>query len=109
MHKRLLYCFIILGVVIQSTLLYAAMLDPTYPAMDLNKKQKTQMLYQLSEIIISGNRKVAVINGNPQKIGDDIFGNKLIAIHKNTVQLQGPGGKITLFLMGKPVKHVSSS
>lgn len=88
---------------------FSATADPTMPAVGPNTStpETNASMYQLTEIIISYDRRLAVINGEYKKEGDEILGNRIVAISKNTVQLQGPSGKITLFLLGKPVKHVS--
>jgi hypothetical protein len=89
--------------------IFAELRDPTMPAeLKVNPLQNNNVnMYQVEEIIISPDRRMAVINGQYKFVDDEIFGNRIVAINKNTVQLQGPSGKITLFLLGKPVKHVS--
>jgi len=63
-------------------------------------------LFVLNAIVIARDRRIAVINGLSKKIGDEILGEHVTVIHENTVQLEGPSGKITLFLFGKSIKQL---
>lgn len=88
--------------------LYAEMRDPTQPEIFVPSQiVSSKSLYTLSGIIFSPTRKIAVINGQYLKPGDQILGERIMDITENTVQLQGPDGKITLFLIDKPIKRLS--
>ncbi len=78
--------------------------DPTRPEFFTNNKVQLGQL-ELNAIIISNTRQVAVINGTVVKVGDDIGNAKVVSIAPNTVQLDGPDGKITLFLVDKSLKQ----
>jgi hypothetical protein len=88
--------------------LYAALRDPTRPETLTTTSPVTATVFDLSAIIYSNERKIAVINGLRKRVGDEILGSKIIAIKESTVQLDGPSGKITLFLVDKSVKHLST-
>jgi len=85
---------------------YADLLDPTRPPEWLN--QTTPLLMQtwrVDSILIANNRKVAIINGQVVKVGDAVGENKITAIEKDSVKLEGPDGEIVLFLIEKVVKQ----
>ena len=63
----------------------------------------------LNAVLISSDRRVAVINGRIYRVGDDVYGNKIASIDANSVQLDGAGGKITLFLFNNPIKQAVSN
>jgi len=62
---------------------------------------------ELNQIIISTERKLAIINGKILHIGEILDDNKVIAINENTVELLGPNGKITLVLLSYPAKPIN--
>ncbi len=82
-----------------------ALRDPTRPEFLNNKNNVVTGPLELNAIILSPNRQVAVINGTVVKVGDEIGDAKVISIAPNTVQLDGVGGKITLFLLDKSLKQ----
>lgn len=93
---------------------YAALRDPTRPPDYIESqtsgeggKEAAESL-ELTQVIYSKDRKIAVIGGQAVKIGDEVMGDKVIDIGPNTVQLMGPDGKITLFLLDKSVKQLTS-
>jgi hypothetical protein len=85
---------------------YAELRDPTRPEIDMSSSNHVTP-FELTGIIVSRDRKIAVINGWNLRIGDEIAGERVIAINDNTVQLQSAGGKITLFLFDKSIKRAS--
>lgn len=89
---------------------YAALRDPTRPATMLQKKvgNVTQETLRLDAVLISPDRKIAVINGQYLSMGDEIVGNHVVDIQAETVQLDGPSGRIILLLFGKPIKQEST-
>ena len=83
----------------------AGLKDPTQPAAFV-KSANLNTLYELSAIIIAPDRRIAVINGMPKKIGDAVLEQRIISIEENIVQLAGPDGKMTLFLRNNSVKTI---
>lgn len=87
----------------------AALRDPTRPegyvenSINLNVHS-----LELNEVIISSDRRIAVISGHIVKVGDDLAGMRVIAIDANSVQIQAPDSVITLFLLSTPVKSKPS-
>lgn len=109
MVNRLIYFLICLFITLSVKVVHAELRDPTTPpivkGIDIPKINAS--LFSVTAIILSNDRKLAVINGEYKTIGDEVLGNRINDIGKNTVQLEGPSGKITLFLLGKPIKHVA--
>lgn len=86
--------------------IFAALRDPTRPPANIQGQiVMSPSAFVLNAIIRGHNRKVAVINGLNKQVGDEILGEHITVIYDNTVQLEGPSGKITLFLFGKPIKR----
>src|SRR5579872_4379611 len=102
-YKLKIMLIICLG--LYSLSLYAEMRDPTRPVDFTFTPISQQGPLELSAIISSSSGRVAVINGALAAIGDSVYGNKVVAIDVNTVQLQGASGRITLFLLGSPIKQ----
>lgn len=98
---------LILVALLPLSLAYAELRDPTRPEVVIQTSATSTSLFKLEAILIANDRKIAVINGLNLKIGDPILGEHITAINKNTVQLSGPGGKITIFLLDKDVKKLS--
>jgi MSHA biogenesis protein MshK len=90
---------------------YAELHDPTRPANYLQKQVAPGAPEELhlDAVIVSPDRRIAVINGQYLSMGDEIVGSHIVDIQANTVQLDGPGGRITLLLFGKSVKQESTS
>jgi hypothetical protein len=106
MNKTILAILIFLGSILCSQLIYAELLDPTRPPANVyGQTIVSPALFVLNAIVVAHDRKFAVINGLNKQIGDEILGEHVTAIHENTVQLEGPSGKIILFLFGKPIKQ----
>lgn len=89
---------------------YALLRDPTKPPANITMPTAVSPAsFQLTAIIIGVNRRFAVINGLKMQVGDEILGERVIEINNNTVQLEGPNGKLVLFLFGKPIKQLMES
>ena len=84
---------------------YAEAVDPTRPpefaySSQFNE-QSINTVWELSAIFISPRKKVALINGQTVKEGDQIMGAAVLSIEPNVVQLEGSGGRITWLLWEK--------
>ena len=80
--------------------------DPTKPAMmrvtaddTQDDGKKAEATYQLSSIIISSTRRLALINAIFVRVGDRIGEARVVKINRNSVVLSAPGKKITLYLL----------
>jgi hypothetical protein len=56
---------------------------------------------ELGLTLVSPDRNIAVIGGQSLKVGDKVGNSRIIQIESNSVQLTGPRGSITLFLLDK--------
>ncbi len=78
--------------------------DPTKPfmtekAIEPTKKAMTKEMYVLSAIIVSRNRRLALINSKFVKVGDAIGEASVVQINRNSVLLAVPGQKMTIYLI----------
>jgi len=78
--------------------------DPTKPPIFSMDERGSIKPAHLSAIIISPNRRIAVINDKMVKVNQMVEGNRVVWIHSNSVQLQGIDGKIVLVLINKSIK-----
>ena len=81
--------------------------DPTRPATMQGDAVHAEN-YELSAILISTERKIAVINGIWVHEGQQFEGATILSISANAVEIQGPEGHQTLNLLTnafKPVKE----
>src|SRR3990167_2920289 len=85
---------------------YAQLIDPTRPADYIETDSSHFMTWELSAILISPERRAAVINSQPVQVGDQILGETIMAIEPNAVQLEGADGTMTLFLLDKTIQQV---
>ena len=102
-HKKIIIFFFTI-LLLSIPCVYADIIDPTRPtgyADDGNDP------LQLNAVIISATTKVAIIGGISVKIGDDISGNRITEINSDSVIMDGPDGKIVLYLTDKNLKHAS--
>lgn len=108
-NKRLAFIVLIAGI-LSTPQIYAELRDPTRPPASFNGEAPVSSnLFLLNATIIAPDHKIAVINGVDKRIGDEILGQYITDINENTVQLTGPNGKITLFLIGKSIKNLPST
>lgn len=86
---------------------FADLRDPTRPenASEYSNANLVQS-WELQAIIISPERKLAIFNGHTLMIGQQVGGFKVVEIHANTVHLEGPDGKMTLFLFNQNIKRI---
>lgn len=98
MHIRIL--FLIISCLICSTLAEAEIRDPTRPSsfdeLDMNLPLSN---WKLQAILTGKDRKLAVINDAIVYEGDRIYGNEIVKINRNSVDVQSPDGLIKLFLL----------
>lgn len=86
---------------------YGELRDPTRPADYSQKAGGVTEALHLDAVLISADRKIAVINGQNLGMGEQVGGNYIVDIQPNAVQLEGPSGRMELLLFGKPVKQES--
>lgn len=87
---------------------FASLRDPTRPENFQGSSTMGQIQTgELQAIIISKDRKVAIYNGQILKLGSQFAGFKVVAIKPNTVHLEGPDGKMTLFLFNQSIKKLT--
>jgi MSHA biogenesis protein MshK len=103
--KKLIWLFMMLlsGL---SAALHAELRDPTRPPVNIQGVAAPTLV--LNAVLIGPNRRIAIINGLEKRVGQDIAGQYITAIYQNMVQLEGPSGKMTLFLYGKPVRNIQN-
>jgi MSHA biogenesis protein MshK len=84
---------------------YANLRDPTRP--DNFQEAAAGQLPggELQAIIISKERRVAIFDGQTLTLGSQFAGFKVVAINPNTVHLEGPDGKMILFLFNQTIKR----
>lgn len=83
---------------------WGALRDPTRPEFVENAFNIPIQNLKLTGVIVSSNRTLAIINNNFIRLGDTLSGYKVVSIQLNAVQLDGPGGRITLNLLNQVVK-----
>ena len=64
---------------------------------------------QLQSVRISAHHASAIISGQQVRVGDQVGGNRVVAISENEVTLRGPGGLQILKLFPGISKHGVSS
>ena len=74
-----------------------SMKDPTRPSSYRYSAVESKGL-NLESVLISEQRKVAVINGTAVSVGEEIGGAKVVAIEKNNVRVNQHGKTVTLTL-----------
>jgi hypothetical protein len=97
----IIFIFIVL---LQSSIVYAELRDPTKPPGYINSDTASISTWQLDAVIIGKDRSLAIINGQVFKVGDEVNSNRLMSITPYSVQLEGIDGKMTLFLLDNSFK-----
>ncbi|HSW71205.1 MAG TPA: hypothetical protein VLH77_04425 [Gammaproteobacteria bacterium] len=101
-------CVLILFCLLFAHKALASMRDPTQPAISEEQATRVQVpVWELQAIIISKGRKMAIFNGNTLYLGSEVSGFKVVKITPNTVHLEGPDGKMILFLNQRIKKPVA--
>tara|TARA_A100001015_G_scaffold319384_1_gene442102 strand:- start:1894 stop:2232 length:339 start_codon:yes stop_codon:yes gene_type:complete len=84
--------------------------DPTKPTVSVPDQIIKQHIFALTMIVLSGDKRYAIINGNMFAEGDTLQGFKVATIHRQSVLLKGPNGLMRkLKLVKSVVKPVSST
>jgi len=81
-----------------------SLVDPTRPV-SYAPPVLSESTFQLSSILFSGQRKVAVINGKALSEGESLGKTKIIKINKDNVLLKNGSKRIPLVLERAPVKR----
>ncbi|GEM_PF-2636252 len=97
----LLFCLFLF-----SSLSNAELRDPTRPEGVVPAHSAGALV--LNAIIISKDNRAAVINGRIMHVGDFFLTVQVVSIEPNKVELIGPDGKISLVLLGAPIKRAIS-
>lgn len=104
--KMNLLAFLFILSITESTLCFA-LEDPTKPADARDEVTAySANAMQLNAIMIWQHKRLASINGIIVHEGDVFNKNRIIKINSNTVELEGPDGRITLQLLTSPLKRV---
>jgi hypothetical protein len=83
---------------------YAQLPDPTRPA-NLQTDDRQENTYELSAILMSTDRKIALLNGKWAHEGEVVDGAKVISIEKNIVKIESPLGTQTLQLLTDAIQR----
>jgi len=112
-----LVCHLILGLALFSLTFVSAaqkLRDPTRPPGGVSAASKSRVAESslrsgmvLQTVLISANRKAAVISGRLMSVGDTISGFRLTKIREGEVEMKGRSGTRTLRLFAA-VKKVDS-
>jgi len=78
--------------------------DPTRP-LEYSGAVQEQTVLQLNSILISGERKIAVINGTQLTENQWLGDKRVIRIQANQVTLEHQGQTIVLSLYGKSIRQ----
>jgi len=78
--------------------------DPTRPENYQESLTNPVQVRGLQAIIISSRRKIAIYNGRVLRLGSQLSGFKVMEIQANTVHMEGPDGRMTLFLFNQTIK-----
>lgn len=97
--KRVAFLMVLLSV---AALSFSEMRDPTRPYNFQGPVASANVAYQLSSILASPSRQVAIINGKPLQVGATINGAKLIRIEQQAVWLEKGGKKFSVTLPKLP-------
>ena len=90
-----------------SQFVYAQLDDPTRPANIANATSSATAVtssWDLSSILVSPQRRVAIINGKTVKSGEILLGAKVLMINETSVKLKSRGEIILLRLFPDSVK-----
>jgi len=100
---------VVISCLLLSQSLQAQLDDPTLPpnvASISVKNADEQVIWNLSSILISSQRSIAIINGQSVKVGDTLAGARIKSISETVVKLKHRGKTISLELFPVTVKTV---
>lgn len=110
MCRRTIAAALMLGMLIGSAG-DAELPDPTRPARSQRQPTSTTRSSEngltLSAVMLSGQRRVAIINGRSVQPGDRVFGARVVEISLSGVRLRRPDGEILLTLTRTGMKRPS--
>jgi MSHA biogenesis protein MshK len=73
--------------------------DPTRPPRARGtRSHSVAASFELTAILISGTRRVAIINGKPCRAGDTVDGAELLSIESGSVELRAGPRRLTVHL-----------
>ena len=72
--------------------------DPTRPYLPQARELTTKPRYAVNAIIVSTERRVAIVNGQRVGVGDTIDGATVVTIEKHQLVLEQDGTRITVGL-----------
>jgi hypothetical protein len=78
--------------------------DPTRPDFGAPVKARHARRFHLDATLISGRRRVAIINGKTAGVGERVKGAKVVAIRPGRVELETGRGRVVLKLIADNVK-----
>lgn len=79
--------------------------DPTQPPLPAAIVAKSKPSFVVNAIIVSKNRKLAIVNGKRVTVGADIDGATIVSISKRRLVLDVDGEHLTLDVQGRPVRQ----
>lgn len=100
--NKVIFFYFILAILFSQTI-YAEIRDPTRPS----GYEESGGPSEVNAIIISSDRRIAIIGEKSVKVGDELFGEKVIAIDRDSVTLEGSNGRTVLHLIDKSIKQTS--
>ena len=81
--------------------------DPTRPPQSLTvpARVETTSKWQVSSILISADRRVAMVNGRAVQVGDRVSGARVLAIAADSVRLRNEKKEFTVRLHTQRIKE----
>ncbi len=96
---RLLKCLVLIPVLAQA----APFQDPTRPPAEFllsgTASAPVSEPLVLQSVLLAPQRQIAIINGQRVEVGQKIRGMELLSLSEKQAVLQGPQGRITLYLL----------
>jgi hypothetical protein len=108
MIQQIPYTFLLI-LLLTSEGVYSLTRDPTEPPLrDIKPKEivvKQERVPELTAIMISGNRRTAIIDDRLVKVGDSLGNKKVKYIGQYSVKLIGDGKETVLHIFGSAIKE----
>jgi hypothetical protein len=95
---------VLMMMLLNSTGVFALLRDPTRPSFEKNAASEEGFLV-LRAIIISGDYRMAVINGKVFKENDVIGETKIIKIESDKIEIEQENTRKILYLVSQPIKQ----